>query len=1213
VSVDDLLAAMYQRLNDFQRSQDRDLVAGGAVVGAADELWQAVTPADADHPTPNEQVRLVNARYALGWLYLYRFDLELPAVAHYPELARSLDYLWPIAGDVERIPAPLHDALGPTADPETQAVMGTEILRAAVADTDPVLLATAGELLAAALRTAPPNHRQRSIWTHDLAYAYQLRYLRKGASGDLDRMIELAEESLPATVGKLRRAETHAHLGEVYRWRYDLSGQPADLDRAIELGEQAVLTTRLPKARRASYRELLSRSYQQRYTVTGAVTDLERAIELGVASVAATPRDDPERPDRLSLLGNGYRLRFERLGQAADLELAITTGEQAVAGPATDPSYLMNVSLAYLVRFEMHGSRADLDRAIACAEQSLAQLDGADGEHDRHRSTIRSNLAAAYQTRFRHDGATGDLDRAIDLGDQALADRDHPNFAGHLNSQSTVYQHRYERTGLAADLNHAIELGEQCLAATPAESPHRSFRLIALGNAHAARFERFGLSANLDRAIDLREQALAATQASHPNRMVTLANLGASLEARHRRTSASADLDRAIELSEQAVAEAPAQHPELAQIMANLGVDYRTRFEFGGERSDLDRAVALGEESLARSSDEDANRSALYSALSSTYLARHSRDADPADIDRAIALAELPLGRLSSDHPRLAPLVNCVALGHLARLKTGSGSLTPAECADLDTRLTNLASQLAAAVASPLRSRVRAAHALGSARYALSRELKATQSGRAAQLLAETTKAATEAVTLLPLIAPREGDRFDQEHLVSANAGLVGHAVEAHCAAGDPVGAVEVAELGRGILLAGRLDLRTDLTELAGLNAELAARFRDLRGQLEAEVEDAAARRAGLWAEYDELVARIRALPGMSRFLARPRLADLRPATAGGAAVIVNWGQWRCDAVIVTADADPELVPLPDLPLSRLADQFNALHEAVAIPVDEADWQRRQVILTDVLGWLWDAMVGPVLRRLPGVERIWWLPTGPLGVFPLHAAGHATGVGALDLVVSSYIPTLRALVHAVGRRPPSARRQLAIAVAAAQDVAVLPCSSAEIDDLRRQFPATRTLRDEQAKLGPVLAALPSATWTHFACHATTDSTQPSRGGLHLQDGMLSIPDLSRLDLADAELAYLSACSTAYRDMWHGDESIHLASACQLAGFRHVIASLWPLADDIAGDAAHVFYQRMGDAVTADRAPAVLRDVTLDLRERYRDWPTVWAPLVHSGP
>jgi hypothetical protein len=38
--------------------------------------------------------------------------------------------------------------------------MGTEILRAAVADTDPVLLATAGELLAAALRTAPPNHRQ---------------------------------------------------------------------------------------------------------------------------------------------------------------------------------------------------------------------------------------------------------------------------------------------------------------------------------------------------------------------------------------------------------------------------------------------------------------------------------------------------------------------------------------------------------------------------------------------------------------------------------------------------------------------------------------------------------------------------------------------------------------------------------------------------------------------------------------------------------------------------------------------------------------------------------------------------------------------------------------------------------------------------------------------------------------------------------------------
>jgi hypothetical protein len=56
-----------------------------------------------------------------------------------------------------------------------------------------------------------------------------------------------------------------------------------------------------------------------------------------------------------------------------------------------------------------------------------------------------------------------------------------------------------------------------------------------------------------------------------------------------------------------------------------------------------------------------------------------------------------------------------------------------------------------------------------------------------------------------------------------------------------------------------------------------------------------------------------------------------------------------------------------------------------------------------------------------------------------------------------------------------------------------------------------------------------------------------------------------------------------------------------------------LADEIGAEPASTFYGYLNGAPSADQAPAILRAVTLRLRAEYRDWPTVWAPLIHSGP
>jgi CHAT domain-containing protein len=186
---------------------------------------------------------------------------------------------------------------------------------------------------------------------------------------------------------------------------------------------------------------------------------------------------------------------------------------------------------------------------------------------------------------------------------------------------------------------------------------------------------------------------------------------------------------------------------------------------------------------------------------------------------------------------------------------------------------------------------------------------------------------------------------------------------------------------------------------------------------------------------------------------------------------------------------------------------------------------------------------------------------------------------------------------------------LAVALENTPGMARLPNVAAELNAL----PGAARLVGPEATVERTAAALTGIGWAHFACHASTDAVMPSRGGLHLYDGTLSASAISRLPLTGAELAYLSACSTADGGWRHADECLHLASACQLAGFRHVVASLWPLGDDFAPAAARMFYQGLGSGPAAGRAATVLHHVALTMRERYPERPDQWAALVHWGP
>ena len=179
----------------------------------------------------------------------------------------------------------------------------------------------------------------------------------------------------------------------------------------------------------------------------------------------------------------------------------------------------------------------------------------------------------------------------------------------------------------------------------------------------------------------------------------------------------------------------------------------------------------------------------------------------------------------------------------------------------------------------------------------------------------------------------------------------------------------------------------------------------------------------------------------------------------------------------------------------------------------------------------------------------------------------------------------------------------------------LPGALAEAAGLQRRFPGRVTvLTGPQATHDAVLAALPAGRWAHFACHGASDPSNPSASCLLLTDHQqrpLTVVDVARLRLEDAGLAFLSACSTAQPGGRLADEAIHLASAFQLAGYRHVIATLWPIGDKHAVDLAADIYTTLADGA-GDVAGAVHAAVRRMRQRRGWDTPSAWASHIHIG-
>jgi hypothetical protein len=378
-----------------------------------------------------------------------------------------------------------------------------------------------------------------------------------------------------------------------------------------------------------------------------------------------------------------------------------------------------------------------------------------------------------------------------------------------------------------------------------------------------------------------------------------------------------------------------------------------------------------------------------------------------------------------------------------------------------------------------------------------------------------------------------------------------------HVSMGQLRRAIETLERGRALIWSEMRDLRTSIDQIRAANTNLADKFAAVNRDLEmltlkiSPNSNGSGREGGpvgmdpfghlvvqrrkLLDDRNKLISRIQDLPGFETFMKSPSFDKLHFAAARGPVLIINLCRWRSNILIILHDSPPSLIPTPD----DFYDRANNLRDLLLDARKEGlDSDRYGDALSSVLKGLYELVGRPVIQRLdelnvPKQSCVWWCPTSAFCSLPLHAMGP--------------IPS-----DDNGRPQYFATRS---------EISACDHYVSEMILKQKIFEVTAENRVR-------------VRFIHIVCHGTLEPGKPFDASFKLyRDERLSLLDIIRSRLPNAEFAFLSACHTAQlTDESIADEALHLASAMQYCGFRSVVGTMWAMADADGQFLTETFYK-----------------------------------------
>jgi CHAT domain-containing protein/tetratricopeptide (TPR) repeat protein len=467
-----------------------------------------------------------------------------------------------------------------------------------------------------------------------------------------------------------------------------------------------------------------------------------------------------------------------------------------------------------------------------------------------------------------------------------------------------------------------------------------------------------------------------------------------------------------------------------------------------------------------------------------------------------------------------------------------------------------------------------------------------------------------------------------------------------HVSAGQLRQVIETLERGRGLIWSEMRGFRTSIDQIRATDLHLADGFTAVNRDLETLTSTISSnsndddggfvrmdpfgrlvvKQRKLLDDRYKLILQIQALPGLETFLKSPSFDNLHFAAARGPVIIINHCRWRSDILILLHSCSPSLIPTADDFYGRANNLWDQLLGARKEGLDSNQYEDT---LCSVLKELYELVGRPVIQRLqelrvPEQSRVWWCPTSVFCSLPLHAMGPIPsddGFGSpqyfLDLYIPSYTPTLSTLIESNNSGSNTSNKPSILLIS--QPDASLPGARGEMRAVQATNTQVTTLSSSMATPTTVLERLRDHRFAHIACHGILELGKPFDASFKLyRDKRLSLLDIVRSQLPEAEFAFLSACHTAeLTEESIADEALHLAAAMQYCGFRSVVGTMWAMVDGDGRDLARNFYKQVfsgrkqGERYYVRTAEA-LRDAVKELRRKRGMTLERWVNFVHYG-
>lgn len=923
--------------------------------------------------------------------------------------------------------------------------------------------------------------------------------------------------------------------------------------------------------------------------------------------------------------------RYKSLGERHYLDKALCLAEHGVstftANPATHARWLSNHALNLERRFDLDRNMQDLNDAVQILEKSLELTQ----DDDPSLPLRLSNLVAALQGRYQRTGDVNDLHLAVSYSDKSVELTHHlepAKASSWMRQMARILWTRYDQTNNLEDLKLALGRANQALSVTPQSTEDIQDCRALLGSIYSTMFSRTRDPMDMDQALAYYALAISENPHGEFMRIDILEDDAMLLGSWYNMTKDVTDLDTPITM---------------------MRMVLEARKESAGSRRWGNTSLALADLLLSRY-QRTGNDDELNEAMEHCHNALHTTESDLPQRSKQLWLAAKTLGVRYEKHRNKRDMRECVELlqralklpsDPLHLIKTGRRAISILAC---------------------LMGEMEQADAVAKETLSLLPLLCGRNLNRSDQQF--VMQHCQGLVSFGCALSLHKGDAIEALQRVEFGRGVVlGHLIDKRNDLSElKISHAELAEkymrlqemvffnmdeLPPALQEKACLDRQNAAMELAKLEEEIRGvpGFADFNKHPTVEqYQEYAAEGYVVIVNViniraDAIIVSKSGVEHVPLELERFISDDAPPKIR----VAMNHKSVRerdlVQSYIQDGNAQDGMLPAQDAPQSaheegRRGDSIEGDLRNISLEEDDG---------SDGMEWLWLSCVEPVLRRLPlsrSPHRLWWMGCGYASSLPFHAAGRYVDgrfEGCIDRTISSYTTTIKALKYT---RDLSSRMQKPQGGKPSLLLVTMPTTPGQspLPGVEDEEEAVRGSLDDKASVislkhpsaREVLDRIGECNITHFACHGISDAADPSESHILLQrknqsgefdQGVDKLKVSAILDVVSqgkASIAYLSACSTAEsKSEMLNEEGIHLSSAFQIAGFPHVVGSLWPVRGEVCVLVACLFYQNLvrddGPGLGKGAVVEGLRNAVLELRENSEFGVRSWAPFVHFGP